>query len=83
MTSFNLPSERKVNLWFVVTIRKRKERERDESAISGGRRGGLTRVERYETLISPLATRAPLITRILFLPLDAIQGTIFHAEDNG
>lgn len=85
MTSFNLRSERKVNLWFVVTIRKRKEREREreESTISGGRRGGLTRVERYETLMPPLATRAPLITRILFLPLDAVQGTIFHAEDNG
>lgn len=40
-------------------------------------------MERYETLMPPLATRAPLITRILFLPLDAVQGIIFHAEDNG
>lgn len=81
-----------VNLVFDDSKAKRKgggKRERESRVETRVRlmRGGeeLTRVERHETLMPPLAMRPPLyaiITRILFLPLDAI-GAIFHAEDNG
>lgn len=79
-----------VNLVFDDSKAKRKGKERegessrDESTINEGRGGidasGETRNVNASSCNA--SSVISIITRILFLPLDAI-GAIFHAEDNG